>query len=240
MVRPAIGICTAIEQARWGAWDRVVNLLPSPYASKIRAAGGIPLLLPPPEHPREELAVSEVVERLDALMLAGGSDLDPGSYGQSPHPTVGPTWPQRDRFEIELAREALRREVPVLGVCRGMQALNVALGGALVQHLPDELGDERHVERHGTFSEHDVRLQPGSLAARAAGGDRISVKSHHHQGVSELGEGLVATGWDDAGTIEAIELPGHRFALGILWHPEEEDGEPAVIAALIEAARTRP
>ena len=217
-----------------------MNLLPSPYASKIRAAGGIPLLLPPPEHSGEEVAVAEVLERIDALLLAGGSDLDPGTYGQSPHPTVGTTWPQRDRFEIELALDALRRPVPVLAVCRGMQALNVALGGTLVQHLPDELGHERHVEREGAFSEHEVRLEPGSLAARAAGADRIWVKSHHHQGVAELGEGLTATGWDDAGTIEAIELPGREFALGILWHPEEEDGEPAVITALIEAARTRP
>lgn len=240
MARPAIGICTAIERARWGAWDRVVSLLPTPYAAKVRAAGGIPLLLPPPERADEEIAVAALVERLDALILAGGSDLDPGSYGQGPHPAVGPTWPERDRFEIELAREALRRELPMLAVCRGMQALNVAFSGTLVQHLPDELGHERHVERQGVFSEHDVRLQPGSLAARAAGADEIRVKSHHHQGIAALGEGLIATGWDDTGTIEAIELPDHRFALGILWHPEEEDGEPAPIAALIEAARTQP
>jgi putative glutamine amidotransferase len=239
MPRPAIGISTAIEQARWGPWDRVADLLPAPFAAKVRAAGGIPLLLPPPERESEDPAVGEAVERIDALMLAGGADLDPGSYGQSPHPTVGRTWPERDRFELELAREALRRELPMLAVCRGMQALNVALGGTLVQHLPDELGHERHVERQGAFSEHEVRLAPGSLAARAAGAERVRLKSHHHQGVAELGDGLLATGWDDAGTIEEIELPEREFALGVLWHPEEEDGEPPVISALIEAAAAR-
>jgi putative glutamine amidotransferase len=198
------------------------------------------MLLPPPEEADEEIAAAETVERLDGLILAGGADLDPGSYGQRPHPSVGTTWPQRDLYEIELAREALERELPLLAICRGMQALNVALGGTLVQHLPDVLGHERHVETEGVFSEHEVRLEPGSLAARAAGGERLRVKSHHHQGIGELGRGLVATGWDDTDTIEAIELPGHRFALGILWHPEEEDGpRPAPIAALIEAAATR-
>src|SRR5262245_28610644 len=238
MPRPAIGICTAYEQARWNVWDREVDLLPAPYAAKIRAAGGIPLLLPPTDLDADP-AAAETLDRLDALLLAGGSDLDPGAYGQEPHPTVAPTWPQRDRFEIALANEAIERELPLLAVCRGLQVLNVAHGGTLVQHLPDVLGNDRHVERQGYFSEHDVRLEPGSLAARAAGAELITVKSHHHQGVDELGKGLVATGWDDAGTIEAVELPDREFALGILWHPEEEDGVPAVLSTLIEAASSR-
>jgi putative glutamine amidotransferase len=172
------------------------------------------------------------------LVLAGGSDLDPASYGAERDPRTGHSWPERDRFELALVREALERRLPLLGLCRGMQVLNVARGGTLVQHLPDVLGDDRHLAAPGTWAEHEVRLEPGSLAERAAGAERISVQTHHHQGIAELGEGLVATGWSEPeGVVEAIELPGHEFALGVLWHPEQ--GDPAVIGALVEAARGR-
>jgi putative glutamine amidotransferase len=211
-------------------------MLPRSYATAVQAAGGLALLLPPDEDATE--APDPLLDRLDALILAGGSDADPATYGAAPHLETGGTWPERDRFELALARRALEREMPLLGVCRGMAIVNVALGGTLVQHLPDSLGGDEHRRTQGAFGEHEVRLEPGSLAAKAAGGERIIAKSHHHQGVGELGEGLVASGWsvsDDL--VEAIELPAHRFALCVLWHPEE-DGQSRVIASLVEAARS--
>ena len=234
MGRPVIGLCAAIEQARWGPWDEPATLLPRSYADAVQAAGGIAVLLPPDPAAAEE--PGEVIERLDALVLAGGSDVDPGSYGSAPHAKTVRTRPERDRFELALAREAIERHVPVLGICRGMQVLNVARRGTLVQHLPDEVAGDRHQPQPGTFTEHEVRLEPGSLAARAAGAERLVVKTHHHQGVSELGEGLVATGWsDEDGVVEAIELPGDDFVLGVLWHPEEDPGNqviPSLLARL--------
>jgi putative glutamine amidotransferase len=179
-----------------------------------------------------------LLDRIDGLILAGGADVDPASYGAQRHPETGPTWPERDRFELALARRAMEWGMPVLGVCRGMQLLNVARGGTLVQHLPDLLGVDEHRHTPGAFGDHDVRLEPGSLAARAAGAERITVKSHHHQGIERLGEGLTATGWsviDDL--VEAVELPGHPFVLGVLWHPEEDE-QSRVIGALVEAARS--
>ncbi len=210
--------------------------LPDSYPGAVRAAGGVPVLLPPPPDRGEQIAPAQIVARLDALMLAGGADLDPGSYGGHADAAIGPTWPGRDRFELELAREAVGRDLPTLAICRGMQVLNVALGGTIAPHLPDGVGDDHHLQRAGVFSDHGVRLEPGSLAARAAGGERVDVKSHHHQGVAELGADLVASGWDADGTIEAIELPACEFGLGVLWHPEEDSASP-VVAALVEAAR---
>jgi putative glutamine amidotransferase len=169
-------------------------------------------------------------------MLAGGADLDPSSYGAEARAETTGTWPERDRFEIALARRALERDLPVLGICRGMQLLNVALGGTLDQHLPDSVGNEVHRTVAGTFGEHHVRLEPGSLARAAAGKAAFVVHSHHHQGVERVGEGLRVSGWsahDDL--VEAIELPGKRFALGVIWHPEE-DAESRVIASLVEAS----
>jgi putative glutamine amidotransferase len=231
----AIGICTALERARWGPWEDTVTMLPRSYAAAVQAAGGLALLLPPDEAVAE--APDPLLDRVEALILAGGSDLDPAAYGAAPHPKTSGAWPERDRFELALARRALEREMPVLGVCRGMQVLNVARGGTLIQHLPDALGDDRHRHTPGAFTDHEVRLEPGSLAAAAAIAERITVKSHHHQGIDELGEGFVASGravGDEL--IEAIELPGHPFALGVLWHPEEEL-RSRVVGALVGAAR---
>jgi putative glutamine amidotransferase len=231
----AIGICAAVEQIQRGPWNEVATMVPRSYADAVKREGALALLLPPDDAAAG--APDPLLDRIDGLLLAGGSDIDPPFYGARRHPQTERTWPERDRFELGLVRRALEREIPVLGVCRGMQLLNVALGGTLVQHLPDLLGVDDHRVTLGVFGEHDVLLEPGSLAARAAGGERIVVKSHHHQGLDELGEGLVATGWG-VGTdlVEAVELPEQRYALGVLWHPEE-DGRSRVIASLVEASR---
>lgn len=234
--RVAIGICAAVERVSWGVWDGYeVTLAPRAYVRSVQRAGGIAIVLPP-----DEAAVADpdvLLDRVDALMLAGGADIDPSSYGAEPHAETRGTWPDRDAFELALARRALERDMPVLGICRGMQLLNVALGGTLVQHLPEALGAETHRTVAGTFSEHHVRLDPASLACGAAGAESFVVWSHHHQGVDRVGEGLKVTGWSAEDDLpEAIELPGNRFALGVIWHPEEDEASK-VIAALVDAAR---
>jgi putative glutamine amidotransferase len=161
---------------------------------------------------------------VDALILTGGAgDVNPALYSQERHPETGPIQDERDAYELALVRGALEREMLILGICRGMQILNVAYGGGIEQHLPDMVGHEEHRHTPGTYSDHDVRLEPGSLAARAAGEERSQVKSHHHQGIKNVGGGLVVTGWADDDTIEALEDPSCPFVLGVLWHPEEDE-----------------
>ena len=207
------------------------------YPAAVQRAGALALLLPPDEAAEDE--PDRMLDRVDGLLLAGGTDVDPASYGARRHPGVGATCPDRDRFEIALTRRAIQRELPVLGACRGMQILNIALGGTLNQHLPELTGSELHRDTPGSFSDHEVRLQEGSLAARAVGADRAVVKSHHHQGVARLGAGLVATGWSvDDDITEAIELPDDPYVLGVLWHPEEDEAS-RVIASLVEAAHAK-
>jgi putative glutamine amidotransferase len=234
---PAIGICAAVERVRWGPWSETVTMTTRAYATAVQAASATALLLPP-----DQSAVSApepLLERIDALLVSGGSDIDPSLYGQSRHSETGPGWPDRDAFEVAMTGAALERRMPVLGACRGMQVLNVARGGTLIQHLPDVVGNDEHRHTPGAFADHEVRLSPGSLAARVEGAERAVVKSHHHQGVDTLGEGLVASGWAiPDGVVEAIELDEgeHPFALGVLWHPEEDE-RSRVVAALVEAAR---
>jgi putative glutamine amidotransferase len=233
----AIGICAAVERVRREPWDEVVAMTQRTYPTAVQRAGALALVLPP--DPAAETDPDPLLDHVDGLLLAGGADVDPASYGAMPHPETGLTWPERDRFEIALVRRAIERGMPVLGACRGMQILNVALGGTLRQHLPDVIGTDEHRHTPGLFGDHEVTLEPGSLAARAVGAERSTVKSHHHQGVADLGEGLIATGWSpDDRLIEAIELPGSAYVLGVLWHPEEDEAS-RVIASLVESARER-
>ena len=239
MARPTIGICTPLERARWGAWDLDAFLLPRSYVDAVHRAGAMALLLAP--DPALVENPDEILDRIDGLMLAGGADIDPGAYGADAHPETIGAIPERDAFEIALVRRALARDLPLLGICRGMQLMNVACGGTLHQHLPELHGHEDHRRVLGSFdgADHDVRLAPGSLAARAAGEERHATKSHHHQGIDRIGDGLEVTGWAEMDELpEAVEARGSRFALGVQWHPEADETS-TLIAALVEEARAR-
>ncbi|MEA2218594.1 MAG: putative glutamine amidotransferase [Solirubrobacteraceae bacterium] len=240
VARPVIGICTPVEHARWRAWELDAFVLPRSFVDPVHRAGALALLLVPDPALVED--PDEVLDRVDGLLLAGGADVDPASYGAAPHPlTVAPD-AARDAFEVALVRRALRRDLPLLGICRGMQIINVARGGTLHQDLPELLGHEHHRRVAGSFdgADHDVRLLAGSLAARVAGERLHATKSHHHQGVDRIGEGLRVTGWATIDDLpEAIEEPNNRFALGVQWHPEADERSRMIAALVREAAAVR-
>jgi putative glutamine amidotransferase len=234
--RPVVGVCAVLERARWSVWDMDAALVPHNYIQAVQRAGGIAVLVPP------DAAVAEdpdaVLDLVDGLMLVGGPDVDPSRYGAERHPFTEQPVPIRDEVEIALSRRAAARGIPVLGICRGMQVLNVAAGGTLRQHLPDEPGMADHRRSLGSFdgADHEVRLEDGSRALAAAGGSPHRIKSHHHQGVEEVGEGLRVTGWaTDDGLAEAIEGEGPDYRLGVQWHPEA-DPESGLIGSLVAAA----
>jgi len=239
VTRPTIGITTGVEPMTAGAWTELVAGAPFAYARAVQAAGArAELLVPDDEDAR---GPDDLLARLDAVIVSGGAgDVDPAHYGEPRHPRTHPVDAVRDRFELALAAAAMEAGVPVLGICRGMQVLNVACGGTLEQHLPDVLGHDRHASEPGRYSDHDVRLEAGSLAARAVESERTAVKSFHHQGVRTLGDGLRPTGFSllDDGIVEAIELPDRPFALGVLWHPEEDE-RSRVVGAVVAATRER-
>jgi putative glutamine amidotransferase len=235
--RPIIGICAALTEASWGVWEQRAVLLPFAYITAVQRFGGIALMIPP--DPELEDEPDRFLDLIDALILAGGSDIDPSAYGAERHRETKGTVPERDSFELELAQRAWERDMPVLGICRGMQLINVVRGGTLIQHLPDEVGHGDHRRVPGSFdgSDHDVYLTPGSLAALAAGETVHVTKSHHHQAIDELGDGLEITGVSALDDLpEAFEAPDRRFVLGVQWHPEADD-DSTVIDALVHEAR---
>lgn len=236
-----IGIAASRETVRFSIWTLDCDFMTAAYTDAIQEAGGRAVLLP--IDLRDAAYPDEVLRGLDGLIIPGGADVNPDHYGHDPHDALGPTAADLDEVQLALTRAAIAADLPLLGVCRGMQVLNVATGGTLHQHLPDLLdGSEEHRRIPGTLgveNEHDVEVEPGSLAAEAVGGHRTVTRSHHHQAVDTLGEGLVVTGRAAGdGLIEAIEAPQHTFCLGVQWHPEA-DPESTVIAALVEAARRR-
>jgi putative glutamine amidotransferase len=232
-----IGICAALVRARWGYWDQPAALLAYSYITAIQAAGGLAVMIPP--DPELERDPDEILDRIDGLILAGGSDIDPSQYGEERHPETSRAVPVRDSFELALVGHAWERDMPLLGICRGMQLINVARGGTLIQHVPEEFGHDDHRPTPGSFdgADHDVRLSPGSKAALAAGEEVHYTLSHHHQGIAELGDGLEITGHSTLDDLpEAIEAPDHRFVLGVQWHPEADE-QSRVVSTLVDQAR---
>lgn len=230
MSTPVIGITTYVTQARWSYWDAEAALVPSSYVSALERAGARALLIPPSDH-----GVAETLDALDGVVFSGGADLDPDLYDQQPHDETVGVQPERDSAELALLQGALERDMPVLAVCRGSQVLNVARGGDLVQHLPEVVGDEKHKHTPGTFADHDVTFEAGTRLA-ALLGERAPVKSHHHQGFGLIGDGLRVAAHAEDGTIEAVEDPSHRFAFGVLWHPEAGE-DLKLFEGLVNAAR---
>ena len=233
MAKPLVGITTYVEQASWGSWTLDAALIPYDYVRAVERAGGRALLVPPSAD-----GVEETLDALDGLVLSGGNDVDPDVYGAEAHEETNATRPERDRGELALLEGALARDLPVLAVCRGFQVLNVARGGDLVQHLPDVVGSEQHREVKGVFSDHGVKIDDGSRLGSVLG-DRAPVKSHHHQGVGRVGDGLVEVAWADDGTIEGLEDPERRFAVGVLWHPEAGEDQKLFEALVAEARAYR-
>jgi putative glutamine amidotransferase len=229
--KPIIGITAYAEPSvRWGAWDVPAAVIPLAYVRQVEAAGGRALLVPPSEE-----GIEETLDVLDGILFSGGSDIDPAAYGHDPHPETNGVRPDRDRGEFALLQAALARDMPVLAVCRGSQVLNVARGGDLVQHLPEVVGDEKHKHTPGVFADHEVTIEAESRLGGLLG-ERAPVKSHHHQGFGRVGDGLVEAAWAEDGTLEALEDPSKRFAVGVLWHPEEGE-DAALFQALVDEAR---
>jgi len=227
-VTPLIGITAYGEEAAYGVWKHPAVLLPRTYPDAVFAAGGLPVLLAP----RAESA--EVVDRLDGVVLAGGPDVDPTRYGAAPAPHTGLPRTERAAAELAVLQRALELGRPVLAVCRGLQVLNVALGGTLVQHLPDSVGHPGHNPRPGVLGCTDIALDAGSHVATALGAT-VTAQCHHHQAIARLADGLTVTGRAPDGTIEAVELAGRPFVVGVQWHPEQDD--PRIFAALVAAAK---
>lgn len=229
MRTPLIGLTSYAEDARWAVWEGKAAVVGWVYVDAIHRAGGRAMLIPPADH-----AIDETLDVLDGLMLAGGQDLDPASYGAIPHPETQEPQRERDRSEAALVNGALDRQMPILAICRGMQVMNVARGGSLIQHLPEHVENDSHRQVVGVFSDHPVSIAPESRLSRILG-PTAPVKSHHHQATDRLGAGLSPVAWADDGTVEAIEATDHPFAVGVQWHPEEGP-DVSLFTALVDAA----
>jgi len=231
--RPIIGITSYAQPAKWGAWDLPAALVPLYYVESVHQAGGRALLVPPSEE-----AVEETLDVLDGIIFSGGIDIDPARYGAERHPATDAAQVHRDAGELALLAAALERDIPTLAICRGFQLLNVLRGGDLVQHLPEEVGHERHRETLGVFSEHPVEITAGTRLEAILGPRHGAVRSSHHQGLGRVGDGLLESAYAEDGSLEAIEDPSKRFAVGVLWHPEMEDDDKRLFEALVAEAGT--
>jgi len=234
--RPIIGLTSYLEQAQTGVWDLPASFLPKIYFEAVTDAGGIAVLLPP--QPVDSEIATSIIHGLDGLILTGGKDVDPARYGQEAHPNTDVPRKDRDAFEDALLRAAIEQNVPFLGICRGAQMLNVALGGTIIQHLPDVIGSSRYSAGGGTFLVNDVAVAPDTtLSALLGGDDSVAVKSYHHQAIDELADGLVVSGRGDDGIIQAVELPSVDFGVAVQWHPEEDAKQDArLFVGVVDAA----
>jgi gamma-glutamyl-gamma-aminobutyrate hydrolase PuuD len=229
-MRPVIGITSYAQDAKWGVWHLPAVLIPLAYVDAVEKAGGRAVVIPP-----TDAGIDETLGALDGVVFSGGADVDPSRYGAEPHPETDTPQARRDVGEMALLEAALERDMPVLAICRGFQLLNVARGGDLVQHLPEEVGHDEHKQVPGEFAIHPVEVKQGTRLA-AIVGERSDVTSHHHQALGRVGEGLVETAWAADGTLEAVEDPSLRFAVGVQWHPEAGE-DAALFEALVEQAR---
>jgi putative glutamine amidotransferase len=229
-MRPVVGITSYAQEASWGVWRLPAALIPLDYVDAIERAGGRALVIPPAEE-----GVSETLDALDAIVFSGGADVDPAHYGAEPHPETDTPQARRDAAEMTLLQAALERDMPTLAICRGFQLLNVARGGDLVQHLPEEVGHDDHKQIPGEFAVHPVEVKEGSRLGGIVGATP-RVTSHHHQALGRVGDGLVEAAWAADGTLEGVEDPSHRFVVGVQWHPEAGE-DAALFEALVAQAR---
>ncbi|WP_188510193.1 gamma-glutamyl-gamma-aminobutyrate hydrolase family protein [Conyzicola nivalis] len=233
---PLIGLTTYLERAQSGVWDVRAAFLPQVYFDAVTRAGGIAVLLPP--QPVDTAITDRVLDGLDGLIITGGKDVDPARYGQQPHTTTDEPRLERDAWEDALLTGAIVRELPFLGICRGLQLLNVSLGGTLHQHLPDVIGSTRYNAGYGRFSENSVEVHAGTIAGDLLDEPAaLKVHSYHHQAIDELADGLVVSARSDDGTIQAVEVDGVPFGLAVQWHPEENADDLRLFAGLVEAAK---
>jgi putative glutamine amidotransferase len=229
-MRPVIGITSYAQEASWGVWRLPAALIPLDYVDAIERAGGRAFVIPPAED-----GVEETLDALDAIVFSGGADVDPAHYGAEPHPETDTPQARRDAAEMALLHSALERDMPTLAICRGFQLLNVARGGDLVQHLPEEVGHDDHKQIPGEFAVHPVEVKDGSRLGEIVG-STPHVTSHHHQAPGRVGDGLVESAWAADGTLEGVEDPSQRFVIGVQWHPEAGE-DAALFEALVEQAR---
>ncbi len=232
--RPVIGLTTYLEQAKQGVWDVRASFLPQQYFDSVTASGGVAVLLPP--QPSPEAAASAVLDGLDGLILTGGLDVQPELYGAPRHPLTDPARADRDAWELALLAGARERGIPVFGICRGLQLINVASGGTLHQHLPEALGTERYKIGGGVFAENTVEVDADTKLAGLLGAGPFGIHSYHHQGVDRVGDGLVVTARTDDGLVQAFEAPGDDYLVAVQWHPEENSADRRLFLGLVAAA----
>lgn len=237
--KPLIGVTTYRQPGNTGVWDGEFAMIPGDYLEGVERAGGVPVLIPPQDLDAE--SAKSILAGLDGLLLCGGRDVDPARYGSTPLPTTDEADSRRDRTEDALLKEAIAFDIPILGICRGAQILNVHRGGSLIQHLPDRIGDTRYQRGGGEFSMMPVEITPGTKLHKIVDdAEKLdSVAMYHHQAIDSLGEGLIVSAVSEDGIVEAVELPAHPFCVAVQWHPEKTLDDLRLFSSLIQAATTQ-